>query len=323
MLFIKNFAESVGLQNEDLKIVVTEKGSSMRLSLETEVGAVDLLTSELEGLSESIKHSISVINKKHNKTSNTEVALCSDFTELAFYSKAMKTVLVSGTNAHGKRVYNIPTEIEGLSDEEFSANVNKNHYPRDIIVLVVPEDTDDKSYRCVCDKRNLEAPIVTKSVPEIGPYKLICLVTKWPGWAYLKFPAYAYITTGDQLSDVVGAFKLSFLKTGKSLRNKNVMATRNHLEFVDYQVAFDFISESRRIQEQQANSHKRETGGSLMDKPYMGVNNKKSNGSKNPSFRGNGSREFVSEKVRIPSYKTTSKAGKGNQNHRAHGKMGR
>lgn len=228
MLFIKNLTN---LEGSEIEVSLTRNGDEVSVSLAiAKESPITLAKSTVEGVASTLKKSVEYIGGivdvlKTDGATTTTCLLSKKATELNFLVKNTKTVL--------KETKDFPVAISAYDEKDQADDV---HYPRDMILFIVPNVVDGvkKDYSLVVDRRNLGAATI---VQDIGDYRIIGMFMKWPIWARLKFPAYAYIQ-GDK-EEVLGAIKLGS-KTEKKL-------TKNAIQDVDAKEAVDYLTESFRI----------------------------------------------------------------------------
>lgn len=238
MIFIKNFAKK--LSSNDVRLELTTENGESRLDLcIAEENPIGLVKSSVQGVSESMKKSIGYIGNLTNYIEEAENKVSVNIldnkaSEVAFFVKGAKTVI--------KDTSSLPNIID-VYDEIAE---NNKHYPRDVIAIIVPNKTDDgkelSDFSLVVDRRNLGAKTVTIY---LNDYSVILMYVKWPIWAKLKFPAYAYVKavvandTDEKEYEEIGAFKLG------SITNKKIQ--RNQVIDVDIKEAKDYLDESFKI----------------------------------------------------------------------------
>lgn len=261
MIFIKNCVKD--LPGENVTLVMTEENDNITLDLNIRgEETVNLVKSSVPGVTTSMRRSLEYIGDAVNYLDKTDGVTITNIldnkpTEVAFFVKGIKTVLTETDK--------FPNTISKYEEENDLPK--KNHHPRDMIVLIVPNeiDGDEVNYTLVVDKRNLGA---NTNVVKREKYSLIMMYVKWPIWAKLKFPAYAYVRVDykdDRESIPYAAFKLG------SFDNKKIQ--KNQIIDVDGKEAKDFLEESFRILREKKEKNNDRSGGFKGNKKFTPRNN--------------------------------------------------
>lgn len=247
MIFIKNYTD---LPKENIVVEAVTQGVDTFLTLTINgEETVELLTTSVKGIKESLERAITKIGTINNcvfENDNGVAATILDntTTEIAFHTRETKTVIDTGCK--------FPAII--AKQEEVDG---ETHYPRDMIVMIVPKriDGDDIRMSLVVDKRNLGGKIETKQLTD---YSVIVMYTKYPVWSKLKYPAYAYLTAENSEGKTpFRAFKLGS-KVVTPASKKNQAITRNKIIDVDCQEAVDYLNDTfKALKEKNNNGGKR------------------------------------------------------------------
>lgn len=224
MLFIKNLTNLTG---DKIGLTMTS-GEEISVALKiADTEPVTLTKSKIQSILSNLRKSFEYIGTTTNHLEKGEVVdvisteiMSNKVTELNFFSKETKTVFTE------------TSELPVVIGEYDADTANDKHFPRDMIVFIVPNGEND-DYKLIIDERNLGAPVLIK---DIGEYRIIGVFSKYPIWANLKFPAYMYIKNGN---DNIAGFKLG------STTNKKL--TKNSPIEVNVTEAVDYLNESFRI----------------------------------------------------------------------------
>ena len=299
MLFINNLIS----EKTTVSIETTDNKTIVNLTIGEEV--IPVLSTENTELEPSIRKSIAQLNRANEAPGDNEndsIANIYDnrdtFASVSFYLPGKtKTVLVPQEDEHGKMI--MPVRIESVSEEEFNENRTSKHYPRDMVLIVVP-NTEENVFTCGFDERNVVYPM---SYVNIGAYTLIALLIKWPTWSSLKYPACGYIQSGE---DTIAGFKLSFVNMKKT--------TRNVVEKINPKIAYDTVKEAERIREEKRNTAR-------SNRPSRNNNNASKEGNKSSyNHKGNGNFKKGGNGNKFPHSKLNEAAkGSINRNFRKNG----
>lgn len=293
MIFIKNYVEN--LKGADVRISALKEGNKTTVSLSTETDKVDLAVSEVEGVYESIRNSVKYIRDITKDDALVDENFISTpildkkATEIAFFLKGTKMVLSD--------TIDLPNTI-GIYEENPD---NKKHYPRDMIVFLVPNTVDGKKSEVsiVMDKRNLGGDVI---IYDMKDFSILCMYFKWPIWANLKFPAYVYLTlTVDGETTPWKAFKLG--SSTCNLKNSKKTMIKNQIIDVEVNEAKDYLDESFRIMEEKAAERKQnEKPRKKYNKPdnHRG-NNMRDNNMRSKSYGNQKQNSFIKDRTGFPS----------------------
>ena len=273
MIFIKNCVKDLPSESVTLVMAEGEKVVTLDLNIVGEE-SVNLVKSSVAGVENSMRKSLEYIGDAVNyldKTDNVTITNILDNkpTEVAFFVKGIKTVLTETDK--------FPNTISKYDEDDEATK--KNHYPRDMVVLIVPNEIggEEVDYTLVVDKRNLGA---NTNIVKREKYTLIIMYVKWPIWAKLKFPAYAYakpIYKDGRESDPYIAFKLG------SFDNKKIQ--KNQIVNVDGKEAKDYLEESFRILRERKEKNNEKSGNNFKgNKKFAPRNNFKDNKFSNNNF---------------------------------------
>lgn len=247
MIFIKNYTD---LPKENIVVETVTEGIDTLLSLTINgEETVELLTTSVKGIKESLEQALTKIGTINNcvfeNTDGVAVTILDNTTtEISYHTKEAKTAIDTGCK--------FPSMI--VNREEVDG---ETHYPRDMIVMIVPKVIDNVATRMslVVDKRNLGGKIETKQLTD---YSVIVMYTKYPVWSKLKYPAYAYLTAENSEGKTpFRAFKLGSKVVTPASKNKQAI-TRNKIIDVDCQEAVDYLNDTfRALKEKNSNGGRR------------------------------------------------------------------